>query len=336
MIALTGGGTGGHLTIVKSIKEELNKRGIKPIFIGSSNGQDRDWFENDEGFAARYFFDTKGVVNKSKKDKILSLLNIFGYSLKCYTIFKKHNIKNVLSVGGYSAAAASFAAILFKKDLYIHEQNAKMGTLNLKLKPYAKALFSSYVQNSPVQDYPVSEEFFKSSRVREKLDTIIFLGGSQGANFINDLAKELSETLLSRGVSVIHQCGKRSYEKTKEFYEKKGLRVELYDFIEDMPSVLKRADFAISRSGASTLWELCASKIPAIFIPYPYAAGDHQYHNAKFLQDKKLAFVIREKEATPDKILNILENTDIQNISKALSTTINQGGAKKIVDILLR
>jgi UDP-N-acetylglucosamine--N-acetylmuramyl-(pentapeptide) pyrophosphoryl-undecaprenol N-acetylglucosamine transferase len=335
MIVLTGGGTGGHLSIVRSVKEELNEQGVKPVFIGSSNGQDKEWFEHDDGFEAKYFFDTKGVVNKSRIKKIASLLNILKYSLFCYKIFKKHNTKKVLSVGGYSAAAASFAAIMFKKELYIHEQNAKMGTLNQKLKPYAKEIFSSYIKNSKVKDYPVAKEFFKMSRVRRELKTVIFLGGSQGANFINELAKELSSELLQNNISVIHQCGKKSYNKMKEFYTKNNLQVELYGFIEDMPSILNRADLAVSRSGASTLWELCASKLPAIFIPYPYAAGDHQYYNAKFLETKKLSFVVREKEATKENILQIIKTADINKMSQSLSSIINQNGAKKIANILL-
>ncbi len=336
MIVLTGGGTGGHLSIVRSLKEELNKRGIKPVFIGSTNGQDREWFLKDEGFGATYFFNTKGVVNKSKVGKLLSLANIFLYSLKCYLIFKKYKISKIVSVGGYSAAPASFGAILFKKELFIHEQNAKMGTLNQKLKPYAKALFSSYEESSPIKDYPVREDFFKSSRAREKLETIIFLGGSQGATFINNLAKELAPKLLKKGIKVIHQCGKREFKELQEYYKKEALQVELYDFIKDMPSILAKADLAISRSGASTLWELCANRLPAIFIPYPHAAGNHQYHNAKFLEDKDLAYLIPQKLAKTDKIIKIINDIDLFYISSNLSNIVKPNGATKIINFLLR
>jgi len=89
LIAITGGGTGGHLAIAKAIKEELNKRGIKPIFIGSTYGQDKDWFENDEGFKEKYFFETQGVVNKKGFKKFSSLLNILKYSKECKYIFEK-------------------------------------------------------------------------------------------------------------------------------------------------------------------------------------------------------------------------------------------------------
>ena len=335
MIAITGGGTGGHLSIAKTLKEELNKKGIEPIFIGSSNGQDRAWFENEEGFSEKYFFDTKGVVNQNKVGKIISLSKIVLYSLKCFFIFKKHNIKKVISVGGYSAAAASFGAVIFKKELFIHEQNAKIGSLNAKLKPYAKAFFSSYYDNSPIKDYPVREAFFKTRRVRENLDTIIFLGGSQGASFINNLAKNMAKPLTDGGINIIHQCGKKEHKELKKFYQEKNLNVELYAFINDMPQVLNRADLAISRSGASTLWELCANALPAIFIPYPYAAADHQYYNAKFLEDKNLTKIFRQNEAAPNTLLEYINSIKLNQISKNLSQMINKNGAKKIIEYIL-
>ncbi len=332
MIVLTGGGTGGHLSIVRSLKDELNAKGIKPVYIGSTNGQDRAWFEDEDGFEAKYFFDTKGVVNKNRVGKLLSLTNILFYSLKCYSIFKKHNIKKVVSVGGYSAAAASFGAVIFKKELFIHEQNAIMGTLNKKLSPYAKCIFSSYLPNSPIKGYPTRREFFEKSRVREKLKTIIFLGGSQGAKTINDLAKNISKELKQKGISIIHQCGKNEYKELKKFYERNNIKVELYDFIKDMPTMLNRADLAISRSGASTLWELCANRLPAIFIPYPYAALDHQYHNAKFLSDKNLCLLLRENEITPKKILDLISQIDLQKISLYLQNITDIDATAKIVN----
>ena len=335
MIAITGGGTGGHLSIARALKEEFNKKGIKPVFIGSINGQDKLWFENEKGFSKKYFFNTKGVVNQNKTGKIISLLKIILYALKCFFIFKRHGIKKVVSVGGYSAAAASFGAVMFKKELFIHEQNAKTGSLNAKLKPYAKAFFSSYDYNSPIKDYPVREEFFKTRRVRESLDTIIFLGGSQGARFINNLAKFIAKPLKDKGINIIHQCGKKEYKELKKFYEKQDLDIELYDFIDDMPQILNRADLAISRSGASTLWELCANALPAVFIPYPYAAGDHQYFNAKFLEDKNLTKIYREKEADQNTLLEYIDSIKLNKISKNLTKIIDKNGAKKIVEYIL-
>ena len=172
-IVITGGGTGGHLSIVKSLKEELNKKGVKPIFIGSTSGQDRDWFKEDEGFEKRYFLNSSAVVNKKGIKKFSSLLNIFKLSYECRKIFKKEEVKAVISVGGYSAAPASFAAIFTKTPLFIHEQNAVMGRLNKILSPFAKRVFCSFLP--PYDPYPTQNIFFETQRVREKVKNIIFL-----------------------------------------------------------------------------------------------------------------------------------------------------------------
>ena len=92
MIAVTGGGTGGHLTIAKSIKEELNKRGIKPVFIRSLKGQDRAWFEDDDGWSDRYFLDSSGVARMGFTRKIKALLAIIKLAFKARKILKKHGV----------------------------------------------------------------------------------------------------------------------------------------------------------------------------------------------------------------------------------------------------
>jgi len=229
-IAITGGGTGGHLTIAKAIKEELNKRGIKPIFIGSTYGQDRAWFERDAGFEEKYFFETSGVVNQKKVAKLFSLFKIIKASWSCRAIFKKHNIDAVFSVGGYSAAPASFSSIAFGKKLYIHEQNAVLGKLHKILKPKADAIFSSYLDESPVKSYPVREIFFQNARIRKEIKTIIFLGGSQGATAINKFAMSIAPTLKEKGIKIIHQSGKRDLDMLKEYYQENEIDVDLFDF----------------------------------------------------------------------------------------------------------
>ena len=141
MIAITGGGTGGHLIVAKRLKEELSSRGVRVIFIGSNSGQDRLWFENDTDFQKSYFLDSRGVVNKRGVKKFLALKDILSLSLKCRNIFKQHSIKAVFCVGGYSAAPAAFAAIFTRTSLFIHEQNAVEGKLNKILKPFSKGFF---------------------------------------------------------------------------------------------------------------------------------------------------------------------------------------------------
>jgi UDP-N-acetylglucosamine--N-acetylmuramyl-(pentapeptide) pyrophosphoryl-undecaprenol N-acetylglucosamine transferase len=321
LILITGGGTGGHLVIAKAIKEELNKRGIKPVFVGSTYGQDKKWFENDKGWEETYFFDTTGVVNKRGISKLFSLFKIIKYSFQMGKIFKKHKIQKVFSVGGYSAGSASFGAILFRKEFFIHEQNAHIGKLNKILSPFAKRVFSTFFYNDP---YPIREEFFKKASVRKELKTIIFLGGSQGAKEINEFAFKTAKT---KKYNIIHQTGKLDFERCKKFYTENNLKVDYFAFTDNLVDKMVKADFAVSRAGASTLFELVSNQLPTLFIPYPYSAGNHQYFNAKYLVDKGVGFL--------DKNIDF-QSIDIENISKKLGEINKQNGAKKIVDIILK
>ena len=334
-VVVTGGGTGGHLKVADAFIEEFHNRGIKVIFIGSSNGQDKAWFENDKRLKEAVFLDTRGVVNKSSLGKVLSLLNIFSKTLYCLKLYSKYDIKTVVSVGGFSAAAATFASILkFGCKLYIHEQNSKMGKLNEITSKFATEVFSSFDENSLVKDYPVAKEFFNSARVRDKVKTVAFFGGSQGAICINDFALRVAPRLNEMGIKIIHQTGKNDFLRVKNEYEKLNIKADIFDFSKEIPTKMSNADFAVSRAGASTLWELCANSLPTFFIPYKYAAGDHQYYNAKALFDKGLCFLKREDDLSEEYFFEAI-NSDIHKISIELISSINPNAISLIVNIIL-
>ena len=332
-IVVTGGGTGGHLSVAKSFIDEFYNRGYNVIFIGSTKGADRQWFQDDQKLYKTYFMDTRGVVNQNFMGKIGSLFMIFKAVLKSIKIFKQNNVIKVISVGGFSAASASFAAIISKKDFYIHEQNSVMGRLNKLTAKRAKEVFSSYSDDSKVKDYPINEKFFKYSRVRDKIKTIIFLGGSQGASAINNFALKVAPKLNKMGIKIIHQTGKNDFKSIKQDYEKLNIEVDIFDFSTELLEKMDKADFAISRSGASTLWELVALGIPTLFIPYPYAAADHQYHNAKYLFENDLCYLKREKELEEEYLYEIL-NDNIKLKSKKLINSIAKDAIKNIAEII--
>ncbi|WP_321777507.1 undecaprenyldiphospho-muramoylpentapeptide beta-N-acetylglucosaminyltransferase [Sulfurimonas sp.] len=305
-LCITGGGTGGHLMIAEALSLAAKKDGHEVIFIGSTKGQDKKYFEHSEFFSACHFLQTTGVVNQKGLGKIKALFKVFSAFLKSREILKKHSIDAVYSVGGFSAAPASLASISMKIPLFIHEQNAVKGRLNSLLKPYAKRFISAYEKDSPIKGYPVKDIFYESARVRENLKTVIFLGGSHGAKAINDLALRVASTLSKKGIKIIHQAGESDYERVKKAYEILGIEVRLYGFTKELTRLIQSSDLAVSRAGASTLWELTTNGCPAFYVPYPHAAGDHQYHNAKFIQEKELGWCERESEDLKDKFLAIL------------------------------
>jgi len=327
---ITGGGTGGHLMIAEALVEAAVNDGHEAIFIGSMSGQDRKYFESHSLFSHVYFLETTGVVNQKGLGKLKALWLVLRAFFASRKILKKHNIEATYSVGGFSAAPASFATLSRFIPLFIHEQNAVEGRLNSLLKPFAKRFISAYDKNSPIKGYPVKDEFFKSARVRSDIKTIIFLGGSQGAKAINDLALGVAKELQKMGIKIIHQAGERDFERVKKEYEELGVEVELYAFTKEMNHLMSRADLAVSRSGASTLWELCANGLPALFIPFPHAASDHQYHNAKFIVENDLGWCKREDEELKHFFLEIL-NENLKQKSLALIEHSHQGVALEMV-----
>lgn len=333
-VVITGGGTGGHLKVADSLIEEYSKRGIKPIFIGSINGQDKEWFENDKRLYKAFFLETRGVVNKKGFAKVKSLFEILKAMNKSLDIFDKYDVKTVISVGGFSAAPATFASIIsFGCKLYIHEQNSVMGKLNQITSKFATQVFSSFDEKSPIKDYPVADEFFDNGRIRDEVKTIIFLGGSQGAHAINNFALQVAPTLKKLGLNIIHQTGRNDFERVEEEYKKLGIEADVFAFTKEVAKKMSQADFAISRAGASTLWELSANALPTLFVPYPYAAKDHQYTNAKFLEEKGLCYVCREKDLSEEFLIDILKKDNFL-ISKKLVDSIRCNGVESLINYI--
>ncbi len=331
-ILLTGGGTGGHLSIVRAVREELSKRGAEPFYIGSRSGQDRAWFANDTAFKKRLFLKSVGVVDKKGFSKAASIIQLLKSAKEAYSFMKINDIEAVFSVGGYSAAPASFAAIVSRTPLFVHEQNAVSGTLNRVLKPFAKRFISPYGKGAV--DYPVESSFFETARIRTKIGSVIFLGGSQGAKSINDFALSVAAELKRRGIAIIHQTGNSDYKRVISEYRRLGIEADVFGFDKELYKKIAVSDFAVSRGGAGTLWELAANRIPTLFIPYPYAAGDHQYKNSLFFEKRSAGWVLREKALRPELFWKILEE-NIERVSRNLVSLIAPGGAGYIADILI-
>ncbi|WP_104748221.1 undecaprenyldiphospho-muramoylpentapeptide beta-N-acetylglucosaminyltransferase [Helicobacter cetorum] len=349
-IALTGGGTGGHLSIAKALALELENQGISAIYLGSTYGQDKEWFENSPLFEACYFFNTQGVVNKSFFKKIGSLFLQARATLKARKILKKHKITHTISVGGFSAGPASFASLLNDTPLYIHEQNAIKGTLNRYLSPRAKAVFSSYSFKDKgshiLTPYPVQNTFFDLARTRTEIKHILFLGGSQGAKAINEFVLLNAPKLTKKGIKISHQCGKEAYERMRAYYQDLGIldQIELFAFSHEMPKIMSQADLCVSRAGASSVWELCANGLPTLFIPYPFASHNHQYHNVLEFEKESLSYIVPQNELLPKKLFEVVRklnqkdeqgNKNIATISQKLQNKIAQNGAKTIIDYVM-
>ena len=325
-IVLTGGGTGGHLTIIDSVVEHLEQ---KPIYVGSTRGQDRNWFENDNRFKKCYFINSVTIADKGILGKFKALFKTAKEAIEISRVLRKEGAKVVFSVGGFSAAPASVAAILLRIPLVIHEQNAFTGILNRYLKPFAASFISTFEDGNLENTYPVKQIFFDTSRVRNKIKTILISGGSQGSVALNNFALKLAPYFKEKEIKIYHQAGVNNLDDVVKEYKKLGIEAEVFGFTKQMPQIIEKADFAIARAGASTLWEMTANGLPALYVPYPYAANDHQYFNAKYLVDKNLAWLCRDKDLNIDIVLDILDK-DFSEISSQLMEQIKPNGASAL------
>lgn len=361
---ITGGGTGGHLSIAKTLALECKKRGINIIYIGSISGQDRLWFEKSEIFNEVHFLNTTGVVNKRGfgmfRAMYLQLCAIF----QARKIIKKNSIDFVFSVGGFSAGGAAIAAILCNIPLFIHEQNAVFGSLNKILSPFARGIFGSFALNHKhfIQTaYPINDDFFMLSRMRKNIGSILILGGSQGARALNDFGLILAQNLKilldvlnvdGARFKIFHQCGANDFERVKNEYLKLNFKANFGDkkaefsneiceiylvaFSKNMAEILNKADFCLSRAGASSLWEICANSLPCAFVPYPFAAKNHQVFNAKYIKERGWGEILMQENLNLDNFLQLLKTMNIAKISQNLHENKAENGAKHIMEQILK
>jgi len=331
VIMITGGGSWGHRYIISEVKEQLSDERV--VYVGSANGQDKEWFDKDRDFFRSYFLNTSEESDKSFFQQITSFFSLWYAKREAIKIIEELNPKVVFCVGGYSAVPMAYAAKKMNIPLVIYEQNAYVEEINRELRSYAKYFISPYLNDSPVSTYPVKKDFFIKQRQRTEIKCLFFLGSAKGSSVMTDLALSLAKELDKRGIKIIHQTGEEHLEEVKKQFEALGVAAKLFGYREKISSFMNEADLAIARAGSSTIWELSANGLPALYIPYPKAPNDHQYHNAKFLVDQKLGWVMREDEIDKEKILSILDE-DISLMSTKLISRIEKNGAEKIAMVL--
>jgi len=219
----------------------------------------------------------------------------------------------VIGVGGYASGPAMLAAALRKVPMLVFEPNFVPGFANRLVAPLVSgaavhfAETGRYFRRCEVTGVPVREAFFqiaKHNPVTAK-PTLLVFGGSQGAHAINLVVMDSAAALRQRvpGIHIVHQTGERDYNDAQAAYANLGNSVEVYRFIDDMPGLFARADLLICRSGASTVAEVTAAGKPAVFVPFPRAADDHQKRNAEALERAGAAVMLEEPKLNRESLV---------------------------------
>jgi UDP-N-acetylglucosamine--N-acetylmuramyl-(pentapeptide) pyrophosphoryl-undecaprenol N-acetylglucosamine transferase len=298
-LLVAGGGTGGHLFPGIAVADEVLRRGgsevLDVLFVGTSRG-----IEARAVPAAGYALETLHVTGLKRMGLGGTVRGLFRVPLAilgAWAILRKFKPDVVLGVGGYASGPMVFAAALLGYPTAIQEQNSVPGITNRVLGRLVRAVFIAF--EDAARFFPARKIERLGNPVRQKIVAalesaqpasasaslrILVVGGSQGARAVSDLVMATAQVLAARGLdfTLVHQTGSADHERVEARYRKLGLsdRAQVKAFIDDMAAAYANADLVVARAGALTLAELAIAGKPALLIPLPTAADDHQRKNA--------------------------------------------------------
>ena len=304
---LAGGGTGGHVIPALAIAQQLRKDyAAEVLFIGTPRGMENRLVPA-AGFELRLV--QVGALNRvSVATRLRTLIDLPRAVWTASRLLSDFRAEVVIGVGGYASGPAMAAAILRRIPTIAFEPNVVPGFANRMIASWVSAAAVQFEQTGryfrtyQVTGVPVRPAFFEIAPRGQNTQppTLLVFGGSQGAHAINQTLISALPALRKTvpDLHIIHQTGERDYNDARAAYEQAGINADVSAFITDMPAVFARADLLVCRSGASTVGEVTAAGRPAIFIPFPRAADDHQKVNAQALVNAGAAVLLEESSLT--------------------------------------
>lgn len=312
-LIFAGGGTGGHLFPGIAIAQEAlrNDPKSKILFIGSPGGLDSK-IVPEHNFALAVI-PVGGLKRVGIWQTIKTLIQLpFAFFKSCFLV---HRFKPdaVIGLGGYSSGPVILAAKIFRYKTGILENNSVAGFTNRILGLIVNHIFIAFddakryfpPKKTVLTGNPVRSTFFPSPLPPPSQFTIGILGGSQGARRLNQLVVEALPQ-IPHDIHIIHQTGKPDFGWVNKSYTQLGRGAEISAFITDMPNFYRKCSLIICRAGATTIAELAAAHRPAIFVPFPFAADNHQLTNAKEIEKIGGAKLIIQSELTAQKLISII------------------------------
>ncbi len=324
-VIIAGGGTGGHLYPGIAIaREVLSEAGNEVLFIGTRQGIEARVLP-EEGLPVRFI--TAGRLKGMNLLSIAKTLATMPVSVcQASRLLRAARPDIVIGVGGYSSGPAGLAAWIMRMPLIIVEINSYAGLANRLLSRLADKVALCFPGTGRMDFFPQGKTVLLGPLVRKGIDTgdkdralrdfgletgrftVFAMGGSLGAHAINTAMKDAAGLLKdARGIQIIHQTGEKDLEAVRHAYRVAGIKAAVFPFINDMAGAYASADLVVSRAGATTVAELLTCGRRAVLIPYPFAADNHQEHNARALAASGAAEVVLQKDLTPESLSGIIK-----------------------------
>jgi len=341
-LLIAGGGTGGHIAPALAVGLCAEKY-FDVSYACTPRPVDRAMYRAANG--------TVHVMNPPRIDRGMKLLLPFSASgalFRAGRLLRKNRISAVLGTGGYSSYFAVVAARFLGIPAALLETNAKAGKSNRLASRFCREAYTGFKEGATGlhcravhTGTPVSRAFRKMDKdvARRELGVpadrpvILFLGGSQGASGINDLALGLSNEF-----TVLLQCGSSDFQRTKQLSAGKS-NIVVEPFINDLSPWYSAAELAVARAGGQTIAELSVFQLPAVLIPFPFAAEDHQTANAAVVE-RVGAAVLRQQEGFSSDMLSVLllqlisQSTRMNEMRRAMAGLFPENSAGRITDHL--
>lgn len=337
-VLIMAGGTGGHIFPALGIAHHLQTLGVSVEWLGTKKGMESELIPQT-GIPIHYI-SISGLRGKSSLSKVLAPFSIVIAIFQAIGKILKSKPSCVLGMGGFVTGPGGVAAWILRKPLLLHEQNAIAGFSNQLLYPMAttvmegfagafirkqeitkssllkrlcngdKAIHVGNPLRQEILDCPPPQQRYAESDNQSGIKLLV-LGGSRGALAINQLIPELLKDFSAAGkIDLWHQCGKQNIQSCKAYYKELGIEESpnrrIVPFIDDMAEAYCWADVVICRAGASTVSEIAAIGIPAVFIPFPFAVDDHQTENAIIMQKIGAAWVLQQNELSTAALESVL------------------------------
>ena len=327
-IWIFAGGTGGHIAPAASLAMNFIKKKCSVVFITLAKDMSYPDIQKLNDHKNIDVFIYKAARRPRNILQIFTFISTFLYSFSFLNrIRKKYPPNAVLAMGGYPVFNALVWSRIHRIPYFICEQNAVLGRINKLFEKRAKKVFLSFPIDHHWENYVISGNPLRNAMIFKKEEfqhlpkpkilpkTIFIIGGSQGANDLNELYLKMIQDSFFSKMKIFISTGEKHFEKIISKMRKKD---EVHSFIHDMKKFLINSDCVISRSGSSMLFEILSSRRPAIFLPYPYATHNHQKENALFLKRKGLAAIVDirpfDVEISLKEIKNVLISEEFVSI----------------------
>ncbi len=358
-VLIAGGGTGGHVYPGIAVAEEIarSRRGVEVVFVGTRRGLEAQAVP-EAGFRIRYTW-SRGLPRRAWWRWPAAIVGNLVGLFQAIGIVAAEKPDVVLGTGGYVSGPVTLAAWLLRRPIVLQEQNSIPGLANRLLVHLANEMHLSFVEarsyfwrrerlNLRVTGNPIRAYILSGDRPAALTEfglaagrpTVFIFGGSRGAHRINEAALEAMRRLKGRvDVQFILQTGRQDFDWAKGVVEQEQLPAKVLPYLSDIQMAYAAADLVVCRSGAMTLAEIAACGTPAILVPYPHAAHDHQIVNATNLVDRGAARMILDRELTGERLAQeiahlLSHREELSRMSAFARTFARPDAAERIVKSL--